>query len=572
MEAKTNKTLAEVKASKVVVDAQAKANKVVAEAQAKTGLTVSWSPLNANGKAGVASERTAAEEKKVERICELGFSAVAARLALNKSGGDPDAACDWLLQDSNSKEIQALERNDFPEWAQQEKDNIEGSKAATACRADGWRPSSCSVSPEEYLQSESALKDLDDDEDQGRGLGTRRRSWLEAAPSPPVLVNEEDFASSSEEDHEEVQRQVVLEDDLIDDKVLVAEVAVDGKRDEEVVPSPAAENAALTAAEVIEFQLYGTLYRASVVRRRRASEDMNGYGLTHQLLYHTGATGTEWVSLDARKWVLRDAYGHIGVPYKRIKERQVALQGARASLAAGEERPRPQPKEEQDEDEKEPTPAAVALEEVVLEASSSSSSPRALAESVGGPVDKDDECDKESELSEEEPELFLPPPDSDSWDWPLSREEKKSRVRMIERHVEIMDRRTLMQELVELRLRWRKEGKKLQLPRACKKGDKKERRQSEGPDWQCRQVDDDELVHAEDRKVAKVVKDEVVKKEVKGELVKEETASKEKEDENDKLDQVLPEESVLLEDDEVEVVASQLVDEVATAAFTRSGA
>jgi hypothetical protein len=52
-------------------------------------------------------------------------------------------------------------------------------------------------------------------------------------------------------------------------------------------------------------------------------------------------------------------------------------------------------------------------------------------------------------------ELMPPPDGSVSWDWPLSRQEKKTRVEELGKHMQqldqLMDKRSLLQELAELR-------------------------------------------------------------------------------------------------------------------------
>merc|ERR1711903_69622 len=51
-------------------------------------------------------------------------------------------------------------------------------------------------------------------------------------------------------------------------------------------------------------------------------------------------------------------------------------------------------------------------------------------------------------ISDEEDEEVqpLPPDNAQSWDWPLSRHEKKSRIHLIERQMHALDRKTWIQE------------------------------------------------------------------------------------------------------------------------------
>mmetsp|Transcript_33989 Transcript_33989/g.105607 ORF Transcript_33989/g.105607 Transcript_33989/m.105607 type:complete len:407 (+) Transcript_33989:114-1334(+) len=58
-------------------------------------------------------------------------------------------------------------------------------------------------------------------------------------------------------------------------------------------------------------------------------------------------------------------------------------------------------------------------------------------------------------VEDEEFEVPLPP-SSTFWDWPLSRQEKKERLWMLERNLQMMDKKILLRELVQLRVdqRW----------------------------------------------------------------------------------------------------------------------
>jgi len=58
---------------------------------------------------------------------------------------------------------------------------------------------------------------------------------------------------------------------------------------------------------------------------------------------------------------------------------------------------------------------------------------------------------KQSAASDDVSFALPVPPTSDAWDWPLSREEKKSRIDMIEDQIHLMDRRALLAKIKELR-------------------------------------------------------------------------------------------------------------------------
>merc|ERR1712196_42681 len=51
----------------------------------------------------------------------------------------------------------------------------------------------------------------------------------------------------------------------------------------------------------------------------------------------------------------------------------------------------------------------------------------------------------------ESPELMAPPDGRCSWDWPLSRNEKKTRLVTLERNLKLLDQHAILEELKELR-------------------------------------------------------------------------------------------------------------------------
>eukprot|EP00930_Biecheleria_cincta_P035430 TRINITY_DN2436_c0_g2_i2.p1 TRINITY_DN2436_c0_g2~~TRINITY_DN2436_c0_g2_i2.p1 ORF type:complete len:388 (+),score=87.40 TRINITY_DN2436_c0_g2_i2:96-1259(+) len=57
------------------------------------------------------------------------------------------------------------------------------------------------------------------------------------------------------------------------------------------------------------------------------------------------------------------------------------------------------------------------------------------------------------EIMESHEELVLPePPDGGSWEWPLSRQEKKARVQLVDRQMNQLDRKALIQALIRERM------------------------------------------------------------------------------------------------------------------------
>lgn len=64
-------------------------------------------------------------------------------------------------------------------------------------------------------------------------------------------------------------------------------------------------------------------------------------------------------------------------------------------------------------------------------------------------TDSEDEADEEDD--QEDLDTFPAPPDSQSWEWPLSRHEKKVRVQQLERQIYAADRSALIKEVKDIR-------------------------------------------------------------------------------------------------------------------------
>lgn len=405
-------------------------------------------------------------EQKVENICALGFSPVAARHALKRSHGNPDRACDWLFQDENAKEIEAIEKEQLPEWALQT-DSADSAGGAEGCKVMVVRR----TDPEEYLKS--ALEDDADEDvaeekrDDGRGLGTKRRSWLSAAP---VASSSSSGASGRSSSSSGDAVPSGIDDSEEEEQVLFAAPA---SSEQVAAPAPAPAPAPALAAPpppapsagqvVVEFALYNTWFRASVVATRHASSDPDGRGLTHLISYHTGGEGNEWVALDRHG--LRDSYGHKNVPFRWVSQARRLSSASAASndhtaYAANASAPQPV-SESLTAENQEVVPHKLQFSPKPRRRSSLNSQVSSQCEALCD-MDSDEFEDMCEEEAESEGEIRLPaPPESESWDWPLSREEKKSRVRLLERQVNQLDRRTLIQELVELRVLYRRENKRV---------------------------------------------------------------------------------------------------------------
>jgi len=107
---------------------------------------------------------------------------------------------------------------------------------------------------------------------------------------------------------------------------------------------------------------------------------------------------------------------------------------------------------ETEEDEKPP----VAVSPAASERTPMSDAPtQASAQEVESCSDED-EADEEDELpgmDSEDDELLAPePPDGGSWEWPLSRNEKKARLNMVDRQMHALDKKALIQALIKERM------------------------------------------------------------------------------------------------------------------------
>jgi len=63
----------------------------------------------------------------------------------------------------------------------------------------------------------------------------------------------------------------------------------------------------------------------------------------------------------------------------------------------------------------------------------------------------DSEGDEDEVDEQDEVETFPAPPDSQSWEWPLSKQEKKFRVQLLERQIHAADRSALVREVKQVR-------------------------------------------------------------------------------------------------------------------------
>jgi len=92
---------------------------------------------------------------------------------------------------------------------------------------------------------------------------------------------------------------------------------------------------------------------------------------------------------------------------------------------------------------------AAATEEHTKDAASPAKRRTSMAADLAPMTDSEDDADEEDD--QDELDTFPAPPDSQSWEWPLSRHEKKVRVSMLERQIHAADRSALIKEVKEIR-------------------------------------------------------------------------------------------------------------------------
>jgi len=126
------------------------------------------------GNAVTPTPHDEAHEREVKKLTDLGWSPVAARLALCQvEGGGAKAAHEWLADEANAEELLAAEAAEI--WAMEEADRRE--KSDTCC-------------PEDYLAAEETVFEAQDEEGRGLGMAQLRREMghSESTVSSEVAV------------------------------------------------------------------------------------------------------------------------------------------------------------------------------------------------------------------------------------------------------------------------------------------------------------------------------------------------------------------------------------------------
>jgi hypothetical protein len=92
---------------------------------------------------------------------------------------------------------------------------------------------------------------------------------------------------------------------------------------------------------------------------------------------------------------------------------------------------------------------AAAKEEHTRDAASPAKRRASIGFTLAPGTDSEDEADEVDD--QDELETFPAPPDSQSWEWPLSKHEKKVRIQLLERQIHAADRSALVREVKQVR-------------------------------------------------------------------------------------------------------------------------
>mmetsp|Transcript_76421 Transcript_76421/g.224212 ORF Transcript_76421/g.224212 Transcript_76421/m.224212 type:complete len:444 (+) Transcript_76421:73-1404(+) len=349
--------------------------------------------------------REVEDEQKVDELCSMGFSDAAARLALRRSGNYTAMACHWLLEEQNRREIRAAE--------------AKGAQAqeASACAACSSKPTQSFPSPEEYLELEAKADLAEDDNGAGLGMGTGQQCG--------TLPKDDTGAGLG---MGAGQKCGTLPKDV-------------GAGHRGSGPGSAACQAsprcrpALEAAEAEQGEGLGWS------SPRPASSTGGASGFTSRASTARSAvsgTGPRPAPSRPQAWT----------PRFTPRPAEGGVLGSPAPPCRG--------------CATEPRPARCSnFPDVQSNASGAASDSEDEAEGNGDNASEfrssvpqtDDTSLAGAANPVDDSEFEVPlPPASASWDWPLSRPEKKERLFMLERNLQMMDRKILLRELVQLRV------------------------------------------------------------------------------------------------------------------------
>eukprot|EP00927_Polykrikos_kofoidii_P013825 TRINITY_DN16001_c0_g2_i1.p1 TRINITY_DN16001_c0_g2~~TRINITY_DN16001_c0_g2_i1.p1 ORF type:complete len:554 (+),score=104.10 TRINITY_DN16001_c0_g2_i1:101-1762(+) len=427
------------------------------------------------------------DNKMVESICALGFSVEEARLALTRSKGNVDVACNSLFEASECKESSQGgcthdTKNIGLGSASCGMDCSVGSdsgppSSSSDSLASTTASSSATLSPEEYLD---LVQDGSGDEEEGWESNALHSKfcgrWLANSGMQPLIFGSNvtlsdgiharmvfhSANSSSMKLNGEIHHADVEENRMVwsNGDVWIRLASLDetqGPR--HVTHSPRAES----CDSDDDGRGLGTQSWTSCPASQTASGRHAGGGdgdASEVVVAHCAGSSFE---LEGEEEVLFSAESEASSLAAALADAKSASSGdsSEGEAPRSDALPRRSCDESVSTTVTCDTPAQSALNVPEDSVQTESRVVTVIGESVENledlclpPIKDEQSCDIDNR---DELEAGLSSDGGGAWDWPLSRQEKKSRVHHIERQMQMIDRKTLLQELVELRLLWRRQ-------------------------------------------------------------------------------------------------------------------
>mmetsp|Transcript_56334 Transcript_56334/g.167566 ORF Transcript_56334/g.167566 Transcript_56334/m.167566 type:complete len:469 (-) Transcript_56334:90-1496(-) len=370
------------------------------------------------------------EDQKVRDLCSMGFSPTAARLALRRTGADVFLACNWLLEDKNQSMILMAEAKEAcaAEAGQAAEAGEVYRMQASPCAAGSSRPTAAFPSPEEYLELEAPADLAEVDTGAGLGMGTGSHC-----------------GTATKARSEESAGLVPLA--LVKGSTAVASCQASPRC------RPALEACAETEAEPCEGLLWRSEPSSSPRPRSSAGGTSSADGFASCMSTERSAATSAGPRPTSGKSPAAAGQRPPTAPWTpRCTPRQ-ALDGVLESPAFANRGCATEPVNRIHREnlpcnvESYPDSSASDVEdEAESNGETASEFSSVVQQAKGLPL-----VGAEKPVDESEFEVPLPPA-STCWDWPLSKHEKKERLWMLDRNLQMMDRKILLRELVQLRV------------------------------------------------------------------------------------------------------------------------
>jgi len=378
----------------------------------------------------------AVDDKEVEKICALGYTSIAARFALCQGlEGGVDGAIAWLQDEANSDEILAAEAAEI--WAatlQEEKGSRErdpdrsspedfldeecvfdmkclAANAASAPVASS-PPAAASALPAAATAAPEPAVDVDVDDGRGLGMGRLRTAAAGSSAAKRQGGYRRRWSGGSSADR------------------ACREAEARAASGPVAIPAPLPPAASRTSgAEAMDFQA-PVAPAAFIPPPRRALAEAEA---ERQAQAETKAEAKAEAMAEAMAETSAEAEEEVAV---EEDAEVVAITTAGAVAVAMAEPIAPQAEAEED----------AASDEDGDRSSCSSGSCCESGSSVASALER------LQMLEDEEAQASGEPPDGGSWEWPLSRHEKKARLAMADKRMQYLDRQVLIRALIKERV------------------------------------------------------------------------------------------------------------------------